>query len=206
MAAITGGVWPAVFSALNDDGEPNLEAMDQLVELFNEQQLDGLYLLGSTGQGPALSVASRKKIAERVVKTNAGRLPVIVHVGAVSTDDAIALARHAAAGKLVDGAPDLSGAEQQLCALRGIGPWTASYIAMRALREPDAFPAGDLGLRRTVSAGADLVSPRVLERMAERWRPWRAYAAMHLWVGDVSRERASQRPVEHEDGALLRSS
>ena len=96
MAAITGGVWPAVCSALDENGEPNLEAMDQLVELFNEQQLDGLYMLGSTGQGPALSVATRKKIAERVIKTNAGRLPVIVHVGAVSTDDAIVLARHAA--------------------------------------------------------------------------------------------------------------
>jgi AraC family transcriptional regulator, regulatory protein of adaptative response / DNA-3-methyladenine glycosylase II len=59
-----------------------------------------------------------------------------------------------------------------LLGVAGIGPWTAEYVAMRALRDPDAFPAGDLGLRR---AGA------TAER-AERWRPWRAYAAVHLWT------------------------
>ena len=65
----------------------------------------------------------------------------------------------------------------RLVELPGIGPWTAEYIAMRALRWPDAFPAGDLGLvkaSRLKSAGA-------LEKAAERWRPWRSYAAMHLW-------------------------
>jgi AraC family transcriptional regulator of adaptative response / DNA-3-methyladenine glycosylase II len=66
------------------------------------------------------------------------------------------------------------------CALRavpGIGDWTAEYIAMRALGEPDAFPSGDLGLRR--AAGAR--SARELERLSEAWRPWRAYAVMLLW-------------------------
>lgn len=66
----------------------------------------------------------------------------------------------------------------RLCALPGIGPWTAHYIAMRALGERDAFPAGDLILRR--KAG-DLTA-RELERRAERWRPYRAYAAMLLWM------------------------
>jgi AraC family transcriptional regulator of adaptative response / DNA-3-methyladenine glycosylase II len=61
--------------------------------------------------------------------------------------------------------------------IRGIGEWTAQYIAMRALGEPDAFPAGDLGLVR--ASGAAL--SRELERRAEAWRPWRAYAAMYLW-------------------------
>jgi AraC family transcriptional regulator of adaptative response / DNA-3-methyladenine glycosylase II len=61
--------------------------------------------------------------------------------------------------------------------LPGIGPWTAEYIAMRALRWPDAFPAGDLGLMK--ATGAE--STRALAAMGERWRPWRAYAAMHLW-------------------------
>jgi AraC family transcriptional regulator of adaptative response / DNA-3-methyladenine glycosylase II len=61
--------------------------------------------------------------------------------------------------------------------LIGIGPWTAAYIAMRALRWPDAFPAGDLGLLKA----ARLKSAKALEIAAERWRPWRAYAAMHLW-------------------------
>lgn len=64
-----------------------------------------------------------------------------------------------------------------LTAVRGIGPWTAHYIAMRALREPDAFPHGDLGLRKA----AGNVTERELLRRAEPWRPWRAYAAMLLW-------------------------
>jgi AraC family transcriptional regulator, regulatory protein of adaptative response / DNA-3-methyladenine glycosylase II len=61
--------------------------------------------------------------------------------------------------------------------LPGVGEWTAQYVAMRALGEPDAFPAADLGLLR--AAGA--TSPKQLEERAENWRPWRAYAAMHLW-------------------------
>jgi len=65
----------------------------------------------------------------------------------------------------------------QLVELPGIGPWTAEYIAMRALRWPDAFPAGDLGLLKA----SRLKSASALEKTSERWRPWRAYAAMHLW-------------------------
>jgi len=61
-----------------------------------------------------------------------------------------------------------------LCALPGIGPWTAHYLAMRACGERDAFPASDLALRKVL--GPD---PTV---RAEAWRPWRAYAAMHLWA------------------------
>jgi 3-methyladenine DNA glycosylase/8-oxoguanine DNA glycosylase len=63
----------------------------------------------------------------------------------------------------------------------GIGEWTAQYIAMRAFGEPDAFPYGDLGLRHAVSNSGDLISSAELARMAERWRPWRAYAAVYLW-------------------------
>jgi AraC family transcriptional regulator of adaptative response / DNA-3-methyladenine glycosylase II len=64
-----------------------------------------------------------------------------------------------------------------LVALPGIGPWTAQYVAMRALRWPDAFPEGDLGL---VKASGEL-SSKSLSAAAEAWRPWRAYAAMYLW-------------------------
>ena len=66
-----------------------------------------------------------------------------------------------------------------LCAIHGIGPWTAHYIAMRALGEPDAFPSGDLGLRKAAGGGTP-ISARALEALAESWRPWRAYAAMYL--------------------------
>ena len=65
--------------------------------------------------------------------------------------------------------------------VRGIGPWTLAYVAMRALRDPDAFMPGDLGVRRGFEAlGLPPTSKELLER-AERWRPWRAYAVMHLW-------------------------
>ncbi|HYF36258.1 MAG TPA: AlkA N-terminal domain-containing protein [Prosthecobacter sp.] len=69
---------------------------------------------------------------------------------------------------------------QRLVELPGIGPWTAHYIAMRALRYPDAFPAADLGLRKAVG-GSEMASAKETERRAEAWRPWRAYAAIALW-------------------------
>jgi AraC family transcriptional regulator of adaptative response / DNA-3-methyladenine glycosylase II len=65
--------------------------------------------------------------------------------------------------------------------VRGIGPWTLAYVAMRVLREPDAFMAGDLGVRKGFEALGLRVIPRELLERAERWRPWRAYAVMHLW-------------------------
>ena len=72
-----------------------------------------------------------------------------------------------------------------LRALPGIGEWTAQYIAMRALREPDAFPSADIGLMRALE-GPDGVRPTAADLLAraERWRPWRAYAASHLWAAD----------------------
>ena len=67
-----------------------------------------------------------------------------------------------------------------LCALPGIGPWTAHYVAMRALGHPDAFPAGDLILRQALGDGTTL-SERASEARSQSWRPWRAYAVLHLW-------------------------
>jgi AraC family transcriptional regulator of adaptative response / DNA-3-methyladenine glycosylase II len=77
----------------------------------------------------------------------------------------------------------LEEAVAQLKALPGIGEWTAQYIAMRQLREPDAFPAADIGLMRAM-ADADGLRPTAsaLLARAETWRPWRAYAAQHLWA------------------------
>ena len=68
-----------------------------------------------------------------------------------------------------------------LSALPGIGEWTAEYIAMRALGEPDAFPRGDLVLRRLAGG----LTARELDRRSEAWRPWRAYAVMLLWQSAV---------------------
>lgn len=91
-----GGVWPAMLTPLSADGTPSLSACEQLVELFAKQGLGGIYLTGSTGQWPLLTIPERKAIAERVVKAAAGKIPVMVHVGAVSTADAVDLAKHAA--------------------------------------------------------------------------------------------------------------
>ncbi|MBO3275627.1 DNA-3-methyladenine glycosylase family protein [Pseudomonas schmalbachii] len=70
---------------------------------------------------------------------------------------------------------------QRLCALPGIGPWTAEYVALRAFGEADAFPAADLGLLKAPVWGEGGISARELARRAEAWRPWRAYAAVYLW-------------------------
>ncbi|TCV91318.1 DNA-3-methyladenine glycosylase II [Luteibacter rhizovicinus] len=70
-------------------------------------------------------------------------------------------------------------------ALPGIGDWTAQYLAMRALGHPDAFPAADLILRRAASTDGIPLSTKALTTLAEGWRPWRAYAVMHLWRGSL---------------------
>ena len=86
-----------------------------------------------------------------------------------------ALADAVASGRLaLDPTADREEARARLLAVPGIGPWTVEYVAMRALRDPDAFPSSDLVLRRAV--GSNPGRP-------DTWRPWRAYAAMHLWHG-----------------------
>ena len=91
----------------------------------------------------------------------------------------IAVARAVANGevRLAPGT-DVDDAVARLVALPGVGGWTSQYVAMRALAWPDAFPPGDAGLRRALG----LSRPREIATRAERWRPWRSYAAMHLWA------------------------
>jgi AraC family transcriptional regulator, regulatory protein of adaptative response / DNA-3-methyladenine glycosylase II len=72
--------------------------------------------------------------------------------------------------------------QRRLLELRGIGPWTASYIAMRALRDPDAFLPSDLGVRKAISRLGHADDRGSVASLAERWRPWRAYATQHLWA------------------------
>jgi AraC family transcriptional regulator of adaptative response / DNA-3-methyladenine glycosylase II len=111
------------------------------------------------------------------------------------------LAATVARGELVLHAEDgLEGALERLQRLDGVGAWTAHYAAMRAFGEPDAFPAGDLVLRRALGNGAPL-SAAALARRAEGWRPWRAYAAMWLWTdGQTAGASSPQRGAgESED-------
>jgi AraC family transcriptional regulator of adaptative response / DNA-3-methyladenine glycosylase II len=81
----------------------------------------------------------------------------------------------------LDRSQSLDALVASITALDGLGPWTAHYIALR-LGEPDAFPEGDLGLRRAL--GDPLPSASRLRTLADRWRPWRALAATHLWAAD----------------------
>ncbi len=94
----------------------------------------------------------------------------------------VALARAVADGELdLSGTADREPTIERLRAIAGIGEWTAAYVAMRALRDPDAFPAGDLGVRHGFESLGLAHDPGAIRAYAERWRPWRAYAAMHLW-------------------------
>ncbi len=70
---------------------------------------------------------------------------------------------------------------RQICEIKGIGEWTAHYIALRVLNDPDAFPHSDLILRRAAAKKEETLTPRMLLQQAERWRPWRAYAVILLW-------------------------
>jgi AraC family transcriptional regulator of adaptative response / DNA-3-methyladenine glycosylase II len=90
----------------------------------------------------------------------------------------LALARAVHRGEL-ELAPnaDIEATLEKLRALPGIGEWTAQYIAMRALAWPDAFPHTDLGVMKALGES----QPRKVLERAEAWRPWRAYAVIHLW-------------------------
>jgi AraC family transcriptional regulator, regulatory protein of adaptative response / DNA-3-methyladenine glycosylase II len=109
----------------------------------------------------------------------------------------LALARAAAAGELPelvsDGpAEDPTAFVRRFRALPGVGAWTAEYVVMRALHRPDAFPEGDIALRTAMGG----LSPARLRAAAEAWRPWRAYAAQHLWasLGDPANRPPVARP------------
>lgn len=80
-------------------------------------------------------------------------------------------------------------------ALPGIGPWTAHYIALRAMGHPDAFPAEDLVLQKALPGDGSRLSARALAAHAERWRPWRAYAVLHLWRDAMTPGVATARAV-----------
>jgi AraC family transcriptional regulator of adaptative response / DNA-3-methyladenine glycosylase II len=82
---------------------------------------------------------------------------------------------------------DLDSAIAALKALPGVGEWTAHYIALRELREPDAFPQADIGLMRAMADEAGVrPTPEQLLARSRAWSPWRAYAAQHLWAADPS--------------------
>ncbi len=165
---------------------------------------DGTELLVRAVLGQQVSVAGARTLAARIVAAHGEPLaePVgaITHVfpsaatiaGLSPEDFAMPRARGAAlieaCAKVADGSivldagSDRAEATASLQKLRGIGPWTAGYVAMRALGDPDVFLPSDLGVRHALEAlGADS-SPAAAAQRAEAWRPWRTYALHHLWA------------------------
>ena len=154
--------------------------------------------------GQQITVGAATKLTGRIVQqygsllADAANCPGLTHsfpspsvlagasLGFMPAARAASMVRLAAAfaanPALFERGADVDASVERLCALPGIGPWTAHYIAMRALREPDAFPAADIGLLRAMDGGYGRPSPAALLARAERWRPWRAYAALHLWT------------------------
>ena len=151
--------------------------------------------------GQQVSVAGARTLVTRLVKT-AGRpipsgVPGITHLFpspnelASANLDGLGLTemRKAALQKLAQamatGTLSAEATTETVCAalaaIPGVGDWTAQYVALRALGEPDAFPSSDLVLRRMAGADGVPLSARDLQKKAEAWRPWRGYATMHLW-------------------------
>jgi AraC family transcriptional regulator of adaptative response / DNA-3-methyladenine glycosylase II len=133
---------------------------------------------GDAIETPFASLGAVFPAAERVADATAGSVARLGMPGSRARS-VIALARAVADGALVL-APnaDVDSTLERLLALPGVGEWTAQYIAMRALAWPDAFPHTDLGVMKALREG----DPRRVLEAGEAWRPWRAYAVMHLWL------------------------
>lgn len=138
---------------------------------------------GTRLKSPALGVAGLTHVfptAEQLVSVDLSNIGVPMRRAAALSSLAAAVA---ADPEIFGPRRGLEDAVEQLRRLPGLGKWNAQYIAMRELREPDAFPAADIGLIRAMAdrRGRRPTAREVLAR-AERWRPWRAYAAQHLWT------------------------
>ncbi len=169
---------------------------------------DGFELAARAILGQQVSVAAARRLAEQLVAAHGERVssdfvsePRLTHVfpeanrlaAAKSIEVGMPAARRSALKELAEAAAadrnlfrsfgTIEEAIARLRKIRGVGEWTAQYIALRALRETDAFPATDIGLLRgaEVVDGARSTVPNLLMR-SESWRPWRAYAAQHLWA------------------------
>jgi AraC family transcriptional regulator of adaptative response / DNA-3-methyladenine glycosylase II len=130
--------------------------------------------------GGAGSPATLFPTAERLAEAPLERLGIVGRRATAVRRVASSVAR----GELdLSGRGDSGETAHALLEIDGIGPWTVEYVRMRALRDPDAFPASDLGIRRAFERFGLDGSPRAVAERAERWRPWRAYAAMLLWQG-----------------------
>jgi AraC family transcriptional regulator of adaptative response / DNA-3-methyladenine glycosylase II len=121
--------------------------------------------------------------APEALASLAARRPEAFAMPATRRRTLAALAQAVADGSLaIDPGAEPRELEAQLLAIPGVGAWTAAYVAMRALGDPDAFLPTDLGVRRAMARLGELDDARTVATLAERWRPWRAYAVAHLWT------------------------
>ncbi|MEZ0389251.1 MAG: DNA-3-methyladenine glycosylase, partial [Verrucomicrobium sp.] len=126
---------------------------------------------------PFLELSRLSPLPERVASATVDE---VARLGIVSARSKciIALAEAYRTGNLqLDAGANPDIAIRKLVALPGIGPWTAHYIAMRALRWPDAFPKEDIAVRNNLGG----VTAKQAEEMSQAWRPWRSYAVLHIW-------------------------
>lgn len=141
--------------------------------------------LGEPLETPHAGLTHLSPSAERVASAGVDELASLGII-ASRARSIIALAKEIAARRLrLEPGADPEETIERLVALPGIGMWTAQYIAMRALRWPDAFPKEDLALRKKLGG----VTAARAEALAQAWRPWRSYATLHLWRGEVEARR-----------------
>jgi AraC family transcriptional regulator of adaptative response / DNA-3-methyladenine glycosylase II len=135
---------------------------------------------GDAIETPHQSLTHLSPRAERVAAASVDEVAALGIVG-TRARSIIALARDVASGRLkLEAGADASAVIEQLVEIPGIGRWTAHYIAMRALRWPDAFPKEDMVLRKRLGG----VTATRAEELSQPWRPWRSYATLHLWQMD----------------------
>jgi AraC family transcriptional regulator of adaptative response / DNA-3-methyladenine glycosylase II len=127
---------------------------------------------------PSGSITHRFPTAERLAQVDPADLPFPRKRGEALRE----LSRLVAAeGLRFDAGADASASLAALLEIPGVGPWTASYVAMRALGDPDAFLPGDVGVRHALARLGRPAEGPAATAVAEGWRPWRSYAVMHLW-------------------------
>ena len=175
--------------------------------------VDGTEIVVRAVLGQQISVAAARTHAARIVQRHGEPLAApdgaLTHVFpsaaalAAADDDVLAMPaapradaaracapRCATASSIWSAGADRERARRDLLALPGIGPWTVEYVAMRALGDPDAFPASDLGVLHGLRALGAEADAREAERRSQAWRPFRAYTVLHLWKALESGEAA----------------
>jgi AraC family transcriptional regulator of adaptative response / DNA-3-methyladenine glycosylase II len=147
--------------------------------------------------GQQVTVAGATTLARRLVERFGARVETtherLTHLfptaRALARGEVSAIGIPPVRGEAIRELARLDGAELEdesaLIGIKGIGPWTAAYVTMRAARDPDALPATDLAVRKAIG----LEREKEIEERAEAWRPWRAYAVMHLWSKKKEKER-----------------